>query len=277
MKSKIVGFCRYSVLTNNGNAWLVGRNQSWEDYKATVLDPKRLATRLRLLERVLLPSLAGQTLQPGCDWFRFYLLASDQLPDKAYADLLEVVNEYPWCQVVLVSADNGAFSRSVNNALVDFVGDDELFITFRVDDDDALGRKYLEYLDQFSHSRYRGYVITFPRGYKAWFDESSGAYSQAAEHWQPKIALGLAYVGYQEDKVKHIHQTGGHNKVDRLFPVVSIPSEPMYIRTYHLNNDVLSVEQADERLSWVENKLSSSDSIELAELDRHFTLALSSG
>ncbi len=65
MNTKVLGFCRYSVLTHDGNAWQIGKNQEWEAYQATVLDPRRLERRLHFLGRVLLPSIAGQALPPS--------------------------------------------------------------------------------------------------------------------------------------------------------------------------------------------------------------------
>lgn len=240
-----------------------------------MLDPQRLDKRLHFLQRVLLPSIAGQTLPPASDWFRLCLLVSDQLPSEAQGALMKVVSAYPWCQVVPVSAERGALGKAVNQALMAFVEDDELFITFRIDDDDALGKRYLEALQPFGSETYRGHAISFPFGYKAWFDYSTGGYTRVAEHWEPKAAQGLAYVGHRGDKIRHVFQTGNHTRVDRRLPLLTLPAGPMYLRTYHQGNDVLSITKSREQLANRVNKLfAPAEPAALSELERHFSLAL---
>nr|WP_298249113.1 glycosyltransferase [uncultured Halomonas sp.] len=275
MQTKILGFCRYSVITHDGGAWKVGKNQPWDDYRATVLDPERLAKRLYFLQHMLLPSIAGQTLPPAPDWFRLCLLVSDQLPSQAQAALMDVVAGYPWCQVVPVSAERGALGKAVNQALKAFVEEDDLFITFRIDDDDALGKRYLEHLQSYGSETFRGHAISFPFGYKAWFDHAEDRYTRVAEHWQPKIALGLAYVGHRRDKVQHVFQAGGHNQVDRRSPLLTLPAGPMYLRTFHQDNDVLSVAKNPKQLAnSVEQRFAEGEPVALAGLDKHFSLSL---
>lgn len=275
MRTKMMGFCRYSVITHDGGGWKIGKNQAWEDYRATVLDPKRLDKRLYFLQRVLLPSIAGQTLPPAPDWFRLCLFVSDQLPARAWDALMKVVSAYFCCQVVPVSAERGALGKEVNQALKTFVEDDELFITFRIDDDDALGKRYLAHLQPFGSETYRGHAISFPFGYKAWFDYSTGDYTRVAEHWESKIALGLAYVGHCRGKIRHVFQTGNHTRVDRRLPLLTLPAGPMYLRTYHQGNDVLSITKSREQLANRVNKLfASAEPVALSELERHFSLVL---
>ncbi|EIC23759.1 Protein of unknown function (DUF3118) [Thiorhodovibrio frisius] len=148
-------------------------------------------------------------------------------------------------------------------------------MTFRLDDDDALARGYLARLLQYAHSRYRGHVLTFPAGYKAWFDHAAQTYTQVAEHWEPKIALGLAYVGHGQDKVKQVFQVGNHTQVDRHFPLVSLPDRPMYLRSFHDDNDVLLAEDLSMRRTKIKRIFEQAPPVETMTLHQHFALGFS--
>lgn len=267
---KVMGFCRYSVITHDGNAWKIGKSQTWDEYQATVLDPQRLAKRLYFLEHFLLPSIAGQSLSPAPDWFRFCLLVTDQLQPNEHEALLKVVSQYPWCKVALVSSEKGMMQDVINKEFRGFVKDDPLFITFRIDDDDALGTHFLKQLRPLGRECYRGHIVSFPFGYKALFDSASGCFTWAAEQWQPLNAQGLAYVGHSQDKISHVFQSGSHTRVDRKLPLLTLPDGPMYLRTFHDDNDVLSVTEEGKRQARIERIFERDPTVSLSELVRHF-------
>jgi len=220
----------------------------------------------------MLPSLAGQSVPPEPDWFRLCVLVSDQLPPDAYAALSNVASRYNWLRIVPVSTKPAALGKCISESLDEFVDPQSCFASFRLDDDDALGRNYLRKLLSYTHEGHRGHVLTFPGGCKGWFDHTTQAYTRLADHWEPKIALGLAYVGHCQDKIRHVFQLGNHTRVDEKFPIISLPNTPMYLRSFHDDNDVLSVTETDKRAARVDRIFEKGQPMALKQLDEHFAL-----
>lgn len=271
MDHKVIGFCRYSVVTAESKAWQVGRNNERDEYVATVLDDRRLKNRLELFRKVTLPSIAGQSITLDSSWFKFCVFVSDSMPKSAYECLAEAVSSYSWCRIVPVGKERGALSGKVSDEVENFVND-EVFSSFRLDDDDALAKSYIEKLLNLCREEYIGYAVTFPSGCKAYYDYDKGLYSKAAEHWRPNTSQGLAYIANRHSKVRHVFELGNHARVDRRYPVISYPYGPMYIRTFHEGNDVLSAMDMEQRKNRVEDIFEKDATLELEKLRQYFAL-----
>jgi len=46
--SKIIGFCRYSVLTDTGRARQIGKRREWRAYKSMLLNPQPVGAALSI-------------------------------------------------------------------------------------------------------------------------------------------------------------------------------------------------------------------------------------
>ncbi|RNF35550.1 glycosyltransferase [Paracoccus methylarcula] len=165
MSNRIVGFCRFAFLGRGD--WMGMQRPDATDAgmlagRARMLfDPKRLRQRLFTLEHITLASIAGQTDQD----FDFVILTSDSLPDEWKHRLAQLCDKVP--QARLMVSDETDTNRALAPLLDDLSRTHGApALQFRLDDDDAVGRRYIEKLR--SHGRMLAELprvaIGFPRG-----------------------------------------------------------------------------------------------------------------
>lgn len=112
-ENKVIAICRFSVVTHE-NKKLAGNNaQSWQEYKSSILDSKKLKDKLSLFSSVTLPSIEGNTVKPAKSLFRFVLLISKDIPKRSYSILLKITARYEWCKIVPLAED-----ENINDALI---------------------------------------------------------------------------------------------------------------------------------------------------------------
>lgn len=165
MNNRIVGFCRFAFLGRGD--WKGMQNPDATDAQILaerarmLFDPDRLRQRLFTLEHITLASIAGQTDQD----FDFVILTSDSLPDEWKHRLAQLCDKVPQARLVV------SHETDTNRALAPVLEEISRAnagppLQFRLDDDDALGRRYMEKLR--SHGRMLAELprvaIGFPRG-----------------------------------------------------------------------------------------------------------------
>jgi len=140
--------------------WNVGRERSFEEYRATVFADDRLALRAFLWQHIALRSLVTQrpALDPATD--RVVVFTSSELPPLHRAALATTLADAPWAMVAEVDpdADGPPVEAEIRRFLHASPGDGPAdwaepapggpirYVNVRLDDDDALGRDHLERL-----------------------------------------------------------------------------------------------------------------------------------
>lgn len=167
--------------------------------------PDRLAARFHFFENLLLPSLKLQT----SDDFKLIVISSDAMP-IIYQQRLQGI-----------LADESGRSH------------DGHVISFRVDDDDALSRYFIERLRRDAESLRTKTLISYPNliGIFLENDQTLGV----SAHDSLCHGVGLARIN-SEQFLNHPFQMV-HTRVWRRFPTLMDPTFFSAIRTFHSQND----------------------------------------
>lgn len=271
---KVIGICRYSVVTfENKKDWIVGNSaKDWEDYKNNILDVDKLQDKLSLFSQVTLPSIAGGSISPHIDWFKLVILVSQDMPEKSYHDLLEVTRQYEWCKVVPLSEEQ-TIKDAGNAEVLNFIdSEDEVYATFRIDDDDALSKYYFESLKPYIHEKFINHAVSFPDGVNGLYSYKDRSYSLLKNVRHYYIGLGLALISNATEVNKHILYNKAHLNIDKRHPTITVPTKkPMFLRSFHESSDLAFNNK--NRLK----KFSTKDlekEVPLSVLDKHFTLKI---
>lgn len=269
---KVVAICRYSVLVKNKTAWRAGVDKSWDEYKSEVLNPVRLDMRLCLFNNITLPSLLSSRKAIDKNWFTLVILVSDLMPKQQLNNLENCVVDLPWCRIVPI-AERADLDQEVTKNIGEVVADnDEVYATLRLDDDDALSRDYFDRLIPYVSNAHLDHAISFPFGYQAYYNIEKQSYRSASEMWEPKLALGLAYISNKKSTIKHALQLGSHTTIDQRHPLVTIPGGPMYIRTFHDYNDVFLKIPPSERMNKIKYELRKGRLVDVVSVQKYFGL-----
>lgn len=241
----VVGI-RFSVLSALPN-WKVVRTE-FEEYRNTLFDKERLEYRFRLFEALTIPSLQALDVPPNMR-LHVVVITSEQLPEWAKARLREDLAGLS-STVVEVGVEGPKIQQVMDEQAREFVAaqgwqeNPTLCVTVRLDDDDALDSNYLKALAPYARWRFAGFALSFARGYAAEIDARSTVKLVSLHHlYQPKIALGMAYVNVLEGdqwrvrKQRTVYDLGAHNAVDAVVPLILVSDAPRYIRTIHGHND----------------------------------------
>lgn len=220
--TNVVGIMRYSVVTaDHKRAFKATRRRSIETSLAEVLDPRRLRLRLALLEAMPLASLAGQTDGD----FRLKVLISSEMPANMRAELNEVVARFPFVDVVDVRPTDELPARCR-----EFVETGQPFVTFRIDDDDAVNREFIADLKLLAAPDNANKILSFPNGL---YVASSGKSLVFQEKTYPNNAYGLSYFS---DAGRTIFDMGSHSRVFE-HPMVLHPRRRAWLRSIHAASD----------------------------------------
>ncbi|MCT1403453.1 putative rhamnosyl transferase [Paenibacillus sp. p3-SID867] len=244
MKKHIFIIVRYSLLTSKRDSWIIAR-QDFENYRKQLFDNGRLSQREQFFEKITLSSIINQSIKPNKDNCTLIILTSDELPKEHYNKLHDMVSIYPWVKIISLPPD-GNFGNSISSIvkteLLSF-NEEVCYCTVRLDDDDGLSFNYFEKIQQYMHSKFNKMCISFGLGVAGVYDPLSGVFTSVHEYYQPKIAIGLAYIDQfnPQDKIDSeiitIFHLGNHQKIDSRCPVVVDSRDIIFFRTVHILSD----------------------------------------
>jgi hypothetical protein len=233
---QVIGLCRFSYPALGG---FQREHETIEQRKAFLYDTARLRHRLRLFQSFNLPSILAQT---DTD-FQFLILIGDDLPNwareclhdlTATADHIKILSHPPKphrqiaAQVILNHVD-ATHSHSIQLRL-----DDALHRTFveRLKNDAAAGITAYAAKPRFALDYARGYAI----GPTA---EGLHAQELVRNLWTPALAAVF------KTSAKNTIMNFGHHKLDQHMPVISDWETPMFLRSFHDENDSSSARELD--------------------------------
>jgi hypothetical protein len=240
---------RYSLWSLPGRrSWWIGRQPDARAYRDALFSTARLDAHQFLFERLTLPSLVRQTHPPAPDWFRLIVVTSTELPEPYRGNLKSMLAGYGWAQVIESAPDEPYdLCRAVPGIVREFAAGSDgplLYATVRMDDDDALGRRFFELLGRYCAAHAVGSVVSLARGYSAELDWAGRRLIRFSPQCIPKIAAGLAMVHrydrsarVSEPAYPCIYAAGNHNLIDRCCPIIVDTSEPAFLRTLHTASD----------------------------------------
>jgi hypothetical protein len=182
------------------------KEQSPEEKKAYLFNPKRLSTKFNAFERMTAPSIKAQTYQ-GYTWL---IYTSDQLP-AVYKERLEK-HEGAKIKIIYVK-DFHSMEADLDRRLRGKTH----YTTMRLDDDDGLNTKFLEEINKYATPKNKGAIISIPRGRLYTLRGNKIIYGSRV--FSKRIALGLTAVGFNiMDAGIHIHV---HKKHKIIYPTMN--------------------------------------------------------
>lgn len=178
------------------------KEQSPEEKKAYLFNPRRLATKFKAFERMTMPSIKHQTYQR----YTWLIYTSDQLP-AAYKERLE---KYKNNKVKIIYVKN--FYEMETDLDKRLIGKKH-YTTMRIDDDDGLCNNFLEEINKYaSKPSAKGTIISIPRGRLYTIRGKKIIYGSSV--FSKRIALGLTAVGF------NIMDAGIHTQVNKKYKVI---------------------------------------------------------
>ncbi|KHA51091.1 glycosyltransferase [Sulfitobacter geojensis] len=231
LKAQIKGLMRFSYLSENGFA---KSTQGMDAMREMLYDPARLSRRFKLFERLAFHTMS---LQEDTD-FTCAVLIGDSFPDKARAELEDIIRDFKPMQIVSlpplvhIQAVKQAF-----NALPDDPSATHI-ATFRQDDDDAMHRSTTARIravaDNLLQVRTdtKPFVIAFNRG--LYLDPTS---ETPITEWYERapLGIGLAMVTPKGDHATVFRRN--HRNLMEYYDCYSEVARPMWIRSVHADND----------------------------------------
>lgn len=206
---------------------------SQQERERLIFDEKRLAQRHQLFEELLIPSLLAQTDKD----FSLAVLVTDNLPQLELKRLRETINGFPQAFLVKVPARGflrGACERALKRAGLESKAP---YVTFRIDDDDALAVDYVASLRALATESDTTHAVSFTRGLEVTLGNSVNAQRDN----RPCTGAGLALLSVPTEEAAHkkyptVYQLGAHRKVGEVVPLVTSTDELMFLRTLHGSN-----------------------------------------
>lgn len=234
-KSDILGIVRFCMVQDipRGFPTLVGIPRPAREAK--MFTRRNLEHRLTMLRTVLLPTLIKQT-DPD---FVLAVLTTDNLPSWAAEELRASLSQALGNRALAVSVPPKAILRQACRAAVrrSVFSDAERFVTFRIDDDDALTLGYVarlrEHLDRSSQAE----VVTFVPGLECAIDLTP----RFRRDRRPFSGAGLATIHHRRDDEQSenflsVYQLGPHRKVSQHLPAITIDDDFGFLRLIHGTN-----------------------------------------
>lgn len=227
---QVIGLCRFSYPAEGG---FQVEHDTLAERIAYLYAPERMEERFRTFETITLPPLRAQTDGD----FTFLIVIGDSLP-RAYNDRLRaLVADLP--QVVIQSHAPGPHRQVMQQALNSVRRfDKDPCLQFRMDDDDAVARVYVERLRAAAHDlrklarAHRHIAIDFNQGHilRPGPDGLDTTPTQA-----PYTTAALALM--LRPQVKLSIMNFAHAKLAQKMPTVTFTGEDMLIRGHNDYND----------------------------------------
>ncbi|MDQ7072036.1 MAG: putative rhamnosyl transferase [Rhodobacterales bacterium] len=227
---QVIGLCRFSYPAEGG--FQVGHD-TFADRCAYLYDPVRLEERFRFFEGFTLPALRVQS-DPD---FTFLVVIGETLPPDDRARLVDLLKDIP--QAVLLPLPAGPHRKTMQDAINTVRRkSDEPCLQFRLDDDDAISRYYVERLREAAQSirplidKNRHVAIDFNQGFLA-RPGPDGIMAKPNKTPYETAALAITI----RPKLYLSVMNFAHTKVAHHMPTVTLTGEDMYVRGHNDFND----------------------------------------
>jgi len=244
MNSHIFVLIRYSVLSRKSpQRWTLSHQNDFEGYRAKLFDEKRLSLHEYLFENVTIPSLDAAVARAPIN-VTALVLTADTLPEPYRGKLEEIAAHRDWMTILPATETDpylGMFEEAIRDNMLASGAADILYATVRLDDDDALSNDFLENLGRHIIPENAGHAVSFPAGYKMYFEGNQPV--SLGRHHYPKNAQGLTFLGKFDrknpnTKTKTIFSFGKHSNIDEKIPLILDSGTRAYVWSIHEESDL---------------------------------------
>lgn len=232
-KLQVLGLCRWSYPSQTGAFNNTG--ESLEALQRELYAEARMKVRLFFLEHLVLPSLRVQS-DPD---FTLVLMMGEHLPERWRGQILELIADVE--QVKPVFLPEGQNHMEACTALMRAHRDPsaDVVVEFRLDDDDAVARDFVEQLRGLYrqlrpiYKANKRVAVDFCRGFllRCEDDGRVNYHPVEARLWTPALALYLP-PDHPRSLLNYPHMRTWRN-----MPVLSLNKKPMFVRGAHGGND----------------------------------------
>lgn len=227
---QVLGICRFSYLGSGG---FKVEHPDLAARREFLYDPERMEERFRLFEAITLPSVRGQT-DPD---FTFLVVTGDSLPPPFMDRLRDLLSDIP--QARIKTCKPGKHRQVMRRAVLEARQPSDLpFLQFRLDDDDAMGVRFVERFRQTARdlqplwSRHPAIAVDFNTGY-VFTAGPEGVKIWPYQYAYSAIALGMiVQPGHKDTIMNH-----GHLNLWKSMPTITFPDEDMMLRGHNDFND----------------------------------------
>jgi hypothetical protein len=217
----IVGLMRFSVITEtHKTGYAATRDKSVDEALASILEPTRIENRLRLVETMPLASLSAQT-DSG---FILNMLISTELQAEYKARIYALMDRLPYLRVTEIGLQD-----DVQDRMGELIVNGEPTVTFRLDDDDAVGAHHIEDLRALAIPENEGCFLSNPDGL---YVQPEGDHLAVQEVTYVQNAFGIGYLSSIGETVFH---KGKHN--ESTVRVATGDRPRAWVRSIHAASD----------------------------------------
>ena len=229
--SSVIGLVRFSYIPDESTDYVRTWNMRLDERQRLVHDPERLRKRMRLFETICLPSLAAQP----ADRFTGLILASDKLPSPFSDRLKKALAPFPNIHAAFLppAPVQEAFSSAIANLPPAEAAPDDIRITFRLDDDDAVAADFVDRIKRYRKPQYLGFCVSLSKGLGL-----CRLYGRT-RIWERRhymCGAGLAHVG-DSNAGENVFGIGNHMRAAERMPAIVDASRPAFLMTSHGSND----------------------------------------
>lgn len=219
----IFGFMRFSVVLSSAtvHGWKATKGHSLAQNAASILAPKRIESRLRLAQAMPIASLARQT---DAD-FVIYMLISGLLDEGSKRVIAQMAAKHAFVRVVEVDP-----SDNFQDIAARLTPADQPIITFRLDDDDAVGPNFIADLRGMAAPENEERVLSSPNGV---YMAREGKHLTFQRVRYPHNAFGIAFYSRKGSTVMH---QGNHARIPEA-EMRLLPRPDAWIRSIHADSD----------------------------------------
>lgn len=227
---QVIGLCRFSYPAQGG--FQVGHD-TFAERCAYLYAPERLEERFRFFEGFTLPALRVQS-DPD---FTFLMVIGETLPKPYFERLMDLVSGIP--QIVVQALPPLPHRKAMQDAMnAQRAESPAPCLQFRLDDDDAISRFYIERLREAATDvrplldRHRHVAIDFTQGFIA-RPGPAGIYANAIQqsYWTAALAISIRPKTYLSV------MNFAHTKLPQFMPTVTLTGEDMFVRGHNDYND----------------------------------------
>lgn len=230
-QNQVIGLVRFSYPALSG---FVQSHETPKEQAAFLYDPDRLDRRFHLFEAVCLPALLAQS-DPD---FTMLFLVGDDLPDAYKIRLADLVEPLKSAAVIEQPSEH---HYTIIKRCFSIVPQDGFThrTSFRLDDDDALDRKYIKRLKTTCRklkplcATDAPVAIGFQRGFYVRQQAGGNEVFDAVERTPLSVGTALmTYAGHKDNIYAR-----NHRKLGQFYNLYSDMTAPAYIRAIHSDND----------------------------------------
>src|SRR5690606_18327588 len=144
---------------------------------------------------------------------------SELLPVEHKEQLVRLTSFHDFIELVYYGESHNSFSTREIEYLNSSLGVDDIYVSARLDDDDALSINWLRQIESMACAKYLGHVVSLCDGYGVEVNDNGEVMNFSNYEWLFASA-GMAYVGSLETGIKSVYGCGSHSVPYRKFPTV---------------------------------------------------------